>query len=82
MPHVDIICLSGTTPGLAAMDKNGEALYPAILMLDQRSRKQAQIIIDTIGMKDLLEIQRDVLSATQAQKSVAVHVIRDISSIL
>jgi len=52
---VDVISLSGTTPGLTAMDKNGEALYPAILMLDQRSRKQAQFIIDTIGLADLLE---------------------------
>ena len=52
---VDMISLSGTTPGLTAMDKNGEALYPAILMLDQRSRKQARFIIDTVGMKSLLE---------------------------
>jgi sugar (pentulose or hexulose) kinase len=28
---VALICLSGTTPGLTAMDKEGEALYPAIL---------------------------------------------------
>ncbi|TKJ34442.1 MAG: hypothetical protein CEE38_18015 [Planctomycetes bacterium B3_Pla] len=52
---VDVISLSGTTPGLTAMDENGEALYPAILMLDQRSRKQARHIIDTVGMKSLLE---------------------------
>ncbi|MHC4206394.1 MAG: FGGY-family carbohydrate kinase [Planctomycetota bacterium] len=51
---VDVISLSGTTPGLTAMDKNGEALYPAILMLDQRSRQQAQRIIDTVGMETLL----------------------------
>ncbi len=53
--NVDVIALSGTTPGLTAMDKNGEALYPAILMLDQRSRKQAGLIIKTIGMSTLLE---------------------------
>jgi len=53
---VDVISLSGTTPGLTAMDKNGEALYPAILMLDQRSRKQARFIIETIGLTPLLEI--------------------------
>jgi len=53
--EVDVISLSGTTPGLTAMDKNGEALYPAILMLDQRSREQAQRIIDTVGMASLLE---------------------------
>ena len=52
---VDIISLSGTTPGLTAMNKNGEALYPAILMLDQRSRKQAQFIIETIGKEHLLK---------------------------
>ena len=53
--RVDVISLSGTTPGLTAMDKNGEALYPAILMLDQRSRKQARFIIDTIGKEHLLK---------------------------
>ena len=53
--QVDVISLSGTTPGLTSMDKNGEALYPAILMLDQRSRQQAQRIIDTIGMETLLQ---------------------------
>ena len=52
---VDVISLSGTTPGLTAMDDNGEALYPAILMLDQRSRKQARLIIDTVGMESLLQ---------------------------
>jgi len=53
--NVEVISLSGTTPGLTAMDKNGEALCPAILMLDQRSRKQAQSIIDTIGIENLLK---------------------------
>jgi len=53
--EVDVISLSGTTPGLTAMDKNGDALYPAILMLDQRSREQAQRIIETVGMASLLE---------------------------
>jgi len=52
---VDVVSLSGTTPGLTAMDEQGEALYPAILMLDQRSRKQAQYIIETIGIKRLLD---------------------------
>jgi sugar (pentulose or hexulose) kinase len=53
--NVDVISLSGTTPGLTAMDKDGQALYPAILMLDQRSRKQAKFIIETIGMDHLLK---------------------------
>jgi xylulokinase len=51
---IDLISLSGTTPGLTAMDKNGDALYPAILMLDQRSHKQAREIIDTVGLDHLL----------------------------
>jgi xylulokinase len=54
MPQIDVIAISGTTPGLTAMDREGTALYPAILMLDQRSRTQAQRIIDTIGMEKLL----------------------------
>jgi len=52
----EVISLSGTTPGLTAMAKDGTALYPAILMLDQRSRSQAQRIIDTIGLDRLLEV--------------------------
>ena len=56
MPGIDVIALSGTTPGLSALDREGHALYPAILMLDQRSRPQAQHIIDTIGMASLLKI--------------------------
>jgi xylulokinase len=51
---VDVIALSGTTPGFTAMDAEGKPLYPAILMLDQRSRQQAQRIIDVIGMKTLM----------------------------
>jgi len=50
----DIIAISGTTPGLTAMDQHGEALYPAILMLDQRSHKQAREILDTVGLDRLL----------------------------
>lgn len=52
---VDVVSISGTTPGLTAMDKDGNALYPAILMLDQRSRKQAKFIIETIGIEHLLK---------------------------
>jgi xylulokinase len=52
---VEVISLSGTTPGLTAMASDGAALYPAILMLDQRSRSQAQAIIDTVGLGRLLE---------------------------
>ena len=55
MAEIDVVSFSGTTPGLTAMNSEGETLYPAILMLDQRSRIQAQHIINTIGMKSLLE---------------------------
>lgn len=51
---VDVIALSGTTPGFTAMDAQGAALYPAILMLDQRSRQQARRIIDVVGLSPLL----------------------------
>ena len=53
--EVEAIALSGTTPGFTAMDAEGEALYPAILMLDQRSSAQAERIIETIGIEKLLE---------------------------
>ncbi len=53
---VDAIALSGTTPGLTAMDREGDALYPSILMLDQRSRRQARQIIDTVGIQPLLDV--------------------------
>jgi xylulokinase len=52
---VDVISLSGTTPGFTAMDKEGKAIYPAILMLDQRSNEQAKRIIGTIGEEKLLQ---------------------------
>jgi xylulokinase len=55
MGEVDAISLSGTTPGFTVMDAEGEALYPAILMLDQRSSAQAQRIIQTIGLVKLME---------------------------
>ena len=56
MGDIDVISLSGTTPGMTAMDRDGNAVYPAILMLDQRSRQQAHHIISTIGMKRLMEV--------------------------
>ena len=53
---IDVIALSGTTPGLTPMDPEGNALHPAILMLDQRSREEARYIIDTVGLKTLLAL--------------------------
>ncbi len=52
--EADVVALSGTTPGFTAMDAEGRPLYPAILMLDQRSRRQARHIIDVVGMDTLL----------------------------
>ncbi len=54
MPEIDALSLSGTTPGLSAMDGQGNATYPAILMLDQRSRKEAAGIIASVGLPRLL----------------------------
>jgi xylulokinase len=56
MAEVEVIALSGTTPGMTAMDREGKALYPAILMLDQRSRKQAERIIETVGLDTLMKV--------------------------
>jgi len=56
MDEVDVVALSGTTPGMTAMDREGNALYPAILMLDQRSRQEAHHIISTVGMEKLMEL--------------------------
>lgn len=54
--EVDVIILSGTTPGLVPLGKDGHALCPAILMLDQRAGKQAVDIVDTVGIERLLEV--------------------------
>ena len=53
--NVGVIAFSVTTPGLMAINKDGEALTKAILFLDQRSHKQASHIISTIGSKILLD---------------------------
>lgn len=53
--EIEVISLSGTTPGLTAIGPDGAALSPAILMLDQRSRAQARRIIDQVGLPYLLD---------------------------
>jgi xylulokinase len=53
--EVGVISCSVTTPGLLAMDENGNPLTNAILFLDQRSHKQAAEIRATIGEDRLLE---------------------------
>lgn len=55
LANVDVVAFSVTTPGLVAMDKNGNALTKAILFLDQRSHSQASSIRKKIGEERLLE---------------------------
>ena len=55
LDEVDVVAFSVTTPGLVAMDKNGDALTKAILFLDQRSHSQASAIRNKIGEERLLE---------------------------
>jgi len=55
LAEVDVVAFSVTTPGLVAMDKNGQALTKAILFLDQRSHSQASSIRNKIGEERLLE---------------------------
>ncbi len=52
--EVDAIGISGTTPGMTTMAADGTPIYPAILMLDQRSRAQAAEIISRIGLQRIL----------------------------
>lgn len=58
--EVEVISLSGTTPGLTAIGSEGEPLAPAILMLDQRSRPQAADIINRVGLAELLDYSANV----------------------
>ena len=55
LAEVEVLAFSVTTPGLVAMDKNGDALTKAILFLDQRSHSQASSIRNKIGEERLLE---------------------------
>jgi len=55
LAEVDFVSFSVTTPGLVAMDENGNALTKAILFLDQRSHSQALAIRTKIGEGKLLE---------------------------
>ncbi len=54
--RVDAIGLSGTTPGLTPLSGEGRPLHPAILMLDQRSRPQADEILRRVGSERLLAL--------------------------
>lgn len=63
MPDIEALSLSGTTPGLSAMDPDGNPTYPAILMLDQRSRKEAGDILRSIGLPRMLAETANVPAA-------------------
>jgi xylulokinase len=49
LPAVAVISFSVTTPGLVALDRNGNSLLPAILFMDGRSHEQAKRIRDLVG---------------------------------
>ena len=53
--QIELISFSGTTPGLTAMDQDGNALLPAILFMDGRSGKQSIAIRERFGEQTLLE---------------------------
>jgi xylulokinase len=55
LTKVGTISFSVTTPGLVAMGENGNALGPAILMLDGRSHKQAREIRQWVGEEKFLQ---------------------------
>jgi xylulokinase len=55
LSEVSVISFSVTTPGLVAMDENGQSLTSAILFLDQRSHKQAESIRKELGIQRLLD---------------------------
>ncbi len=53
---VQAISFSVSTPGAVLLDPDGEALSPAVLFLDGRSKSEAQQIRDLIGEDELLEV--------------------------
>jgi sugar (pentulose or hexulose) kinase len=46
---LDLIGFDSFSPSLVFMDESGEALYPIILHLDRRSKKQTQDILTRMG---------------------------------
>jgi sugar (pentulose or hexulose) kinase len=54
LSKVGIVSFSVTTPGLVPIDEHGNALSPAILMLDGRSHKQAREIRQLVGEEKFL----------------------------
>ncbi|GAB4367994.1 MAG: FGGY-family carbohydrate kinase [Spirochaetales bacterium] len=51
MEDVEGIAFSTLCPSLVVMDRQGEPLHPVILHLDRRSQKQAEWILQVVGME-------------------------------
>jgi xylulokinase len=49
LPAIEVISFSVTTPGLVALDRDGNSLLPAILFMDGRSHEQARMIRNLVG---------------------------------
>jgi len=47
--EVEIIAYETFSPSLVFMDRNGDPLHPVITHLDRRSKKQTEIILNTMG---------------------------------
>jgi len=56
MKDVDIIVCDEFSPCLIAMDKEGNALYPAILHLDRRSYPQSRYCMKAIGKEPFMRV--------------------------
>ena len=54
--RIDGIGLSGQMHGLVMLDRNGDALRPAIIWCDQRTEKECTQITDIVGRDKLIEI--------------------------
>lgn len=55
LKNISIITISANSPGLSFLDFEGNALFPSILHLDRRSKKQAIFILKIIGKEYLLK---------------------------
>lgn len=53
---IDVIAFDVFSPSLMCMDQHGEPLYPSIIYLDKRSRKQSKLIIDEFGRENFQQI--------------------------
>lgn len=56
LKRIEVVIPSVFCPGLVAMDRNGKALYPAIIHIDRRSIKQANESLRIVGKEKFLKI--------------------------